>query len=589
MEEMKNREEKIESGEEIEKRLRALCCMVAREQNKLIKKLSQGVSVDGFASDVDLSGIGDMVLKDFWLYSTAYIVLNNKDNIIDNLTEEECDKMASGIFTLNYIENPDVVEFLAKFCLKKIAGYRNRYKLREVKDSKYYLQTGERKFQDGKLKFVNSVELVTPELDVTINDDSLDRATIDGRKLLIEIRNCIAHVAPFVDTSGKIVFLGKDMKIVASRMWLRGLFETFARNTLYQDHKKLREDLFAQCAAQGNYLESFDDVINALRNIKEYTSKITDQHFRLVNFLKERINYYDDFYKGYNFEQKADIIAAAILNNPSYTSGAFGKENPKLVYNLQQAVAKELKRRGIDESEYAKDLNQKEIAESLEELKRVNQMLKDATGKVPLFGKDRVAEEALATLKKTKAFFDKLDKESKSVTDNLEMFDLVDAKALNVEMAVELTYLLGYNSLVTSYYHELYLTNCYTEKDISPVLKKTLDKMDFSGITYRHDKSTKKENLTDMEKIYVLKTIRHSLSHNNNSYCLNSKKSKNISNIEMKFVSIDENGNERSFVTGSLGNFVNLFGSEAFFEDADEDGKRKKTACTKNIDEDQPE
>ena len=245
MEEMKNREEKIESGEELEKRLRTLCCLVAREQNKLIKQLSQGISVDGFTSDVDLSGIRDVVLKDFWLYTAAYIVLNNKDNIIDNLTEEECDKMACGKFTLNYIENPDVVEFLAKFGLKKMPGYRNRYKLREVKDSKYYLQTGERKFQDGKLKFVNSVELVTPELDITLIDDSIDENTIDGRKILIEIRNCIAHVAPFVDPSGKIVFLGKGMKIVASRMWLRGLFETFARDTLYQDHKKLREDLFA--------------------------------------------------------------------------------------------------------------------------------------------------------------------------------------------------------------------------------------------------------------------------------------------------------------------------------------------------------
>lgn len=555
---------------------------LAAQQSKLLERLYKSAENDGFDIDVDLSDFSSSQLKDFWVYTSGFLYLNKYEKY--DFSDKELERIFAGEFNLLKLSKTKRDELL-KIYDKKIPSktYSSVVKLETIQDGKFSIEIN---FERGYKESIDTLVLNTD----TPKFESEYNSYYSNQEKIAIVRNTFAHNTPFI-AGNTLLFRRYDGNLFVSKMWLRGLTETYANKYNSFSFKHAKNSLMETLSKQANYIMSNQDIDMALSSMKNYFDPIARENFHRINTLiKSRVQYMPDFFN-LSFDKKADILASLCANNQTYFEIAKGISNPVVIYNLQKLIAKELERRNdsaILTDEELEDYKEKfkmyenrikRISNDFQRLDDKIKQIKPARQMLIIIKKQQ--EDLLREFKQTKYQFEQMSLEFmnkiKLESSNMDTMNIEQLSGSSLEVAFNVVCLMGFNSLVTSAFYDDLLSKTdfnNMNQDQSHFFKT----IDLSKFTLNNKPIAE----TAAQKGYVLLCLREALCHQNiDENCgvyyfvpgLKKEEKKGFKDIKLTFKA-KRQGAE---ISGRLDDFYNLFSSETFFK------PRKDKIITGNI------
>ena len=536
---------------------------ISKTQNKILKKLFENIDSDSFNLDVDLGEFDANELNNFWIYTSGFLSVQNFEAMSNQMSHEEIDDIMEGKFKLKSLSNEEanaLAESVGKSFPK--SGVSHFIDLYNIQDGTYTVnKTVARHYLD---KRPNWLSLKTDGVKFYTDNPNPKVTTEQALNIL---RNLMVHSAPVVNGS-HLIFLDDEQDIEITRMWLRGYSELFSQKQKKVDAEDIEETLSKELSKTGNYIENPEQLDKALSLIKNlFDQDVISHYFRINNFAKVRVQYFDNFYQK-SLDEKIKIIASICSNNSSYITASNGTIEPAIIYNIQQLVAKELSGRGeqamMSEDDYATN----EFIETHAEFKKIDADLekfeKNITNKNSAFAQaqiKRLIARYGAVKKKLEQQLKQLENRQKLESTHAEIYNLYGLEHLPVEVAVNIVCLMGYNSLVTSAFYEDLLAN--NSGELNNKQKQFFKNFNLSNINVKFYDKPMNVDYSPEEKMYILTCIRNAICHNNIKFVL--PPAKKNGSVDFKDVEINFTADwDRAKISGKLIDFYKLFGSDNF-------------------------
>lgn len=555
---------------------------LALEQNQILMQILSHVDDNGVdTQNIDLSNFETRVLRDFWVYSSGFLCLNNYENY--DLSMKEIQDINRGKFALRFVSDDEVREYYKMYNKpfpQRGLPFSTDIVLDKVQDAKFHLHTNQS--IDGK--GYGTVLKLDTKKPIMVSDYG---TKLEGDIALKIVRNVYAHNTPFIDGS-TLKFMSKHDEINVSKMWLRGFSELFARKHAKFDVNKARETMIAELSNQGNYIENEKGIDDALSSIKGFVSSGVLKNFHRVNQLvKLRTRFYPDFFRK-SFDEKVDIIVALVARNQIFFENGYGAISPAIIYNLQQLVSAELDDREVfallsdDETDecllQAKEL-MKRLDESTKRLDRINSQYPEHKRR----GNQTYIVLISAALKESdkiqnewKVFENKVRARLKLESSGMKLFSTAELEKLPLELAFNAMSIMAFHSVVTSgFYEEMLAKTNFNSMNNDQV--KFFESFDMSAFKFngRQFKPSASSNA------FLLLCVREALCHseepggrNGIFYKLSAKMGQGkptLNDVEVEIVAQRQN----VVISGKLSDFIKLFSSSQF---TDERSDNVKTA-----------
>lgn len=569
---------------------------VSKNQIEILKTIFENIHENGFDCDIDLSSIPTEKLMDFWLYSTGFMCLQNFESDSLPFDYKECENIANGWFYLKSLSYDEARKLLAD--AGNTPKSKNDYigQLYTVQDGKYSIGTSKRIVYKYGVPLRNQpcIILNTDKPTYVYFDNDVD---ITPDRLIHIIRNALAHDVPFVKGSTVAFRVGgtKNDYIEVSKMWLRGFSELFSQLNVPANENEVIDVLSKELSLSRNYLENEKQVENAISLVKNlFSEQVQNNFFRVHNFIKTRLKYEPDFYKK-SLDEKIATIAAILSHSQTYLTESFETITPSIVYSLQQLVAKELAKRDKKATFYLKDEEQDEIDQMIARKDKAVERYDSFLEKYPIL-KD-IYSPAFNTFRKRNPFvikqylkiLEEIDKveamlknklaslkiRQKLENSQMELYNPESLKYLPVEVAANIVWLMGYNSLISSAIYEDLIA--HTDfNDLNPDQVAFFSKFSFDKFTIgflSNKQKIKGDNLTVNGIPYMLLILRSAICHGRIKYTMPPVKKgekPNFQDVILTFYDRDD-----ITISGKLIDFYNFFGSGAFT------AVRKPTIITK--------
>ncbi|MBQ7467200.1 MAG: hypothetical protein IJS74_03955 [Clostridia bacterium] len=552
---------------------------LAAKQTRILDKLYKSVTDEVFDLNFDLSEFSYGQLKDFWIYTSGFLCLNNYEKY--DFSDKELEKIFAGEFELMTLDKAKRDELL-KIYDKKMPNYSKLIHLETIQDGKFSINV---QFSRGYKESTDTLVLNTdaPEFESEYNNFYTDQEKI------AMVRNTFAHNTPFI-SGNELLFRCYDGNLFVSKMWLRGLTEAYANKYNAFNFEQARNLLVDTFSKQANYIMSNQDIDKALSLMKDYFDPVSrDNFYRINNLVKSRVQYIPDFFN-LTFDKKADILASLCANNQMYFETSRGTSNPAVIYNLQKLIAKELERRkdsALLTDEELEDYKEKfsfyenkikRISGDFEKLNEKIRQIKPARPMLVIIKKQQ--ESLVREFQQTKNQFDQISADFmnkiKLESPNMDTMNTEQLAGSSLEVAFNVVCLMGFNSLVTSaFYDDLLVKTDFN--NINQDQTHFFKNIDLSKFTLNN-----KPVDTAAQKGFVLLCLREALCHQNidedcgvyySASGLKQGEKKGFKDVKVTFKA-KRQGAE---ISGRLDDFYNLFSSDPFFR------PRKDSIITGNI------
>lgn len=530
--------------------------------NTILKRIYKNIHEDKFDTNIDLSDIRALDLKNFWVYTSGYIGVKNNDEIDDILTDSEMNNMLSGKFALRYMSKDQAKQLADKAGVKLNPSRGNaRTNLYNIQDGTYYLES-QKPLPNSYITApclcleTNCVEFCTDHEDYYVNYTNRDFFKL--------LRNSFAHSVPFIDNNELVFEKPNGDQLIISKMWLRGYTELFARNQMIIDSKQLSERLHEELLKDRNYIDNLQDIDKALSTIKDlFPENIQDKYFRVNNFVKKRILFTKDFFSK-SLDDKISIICNVCANNPQFLQSGNQSSSSSVLYNIENLVSNELHKR--DEKADGFDIDDPDFVRALKLTDELEQAEKDMKDKInrrlPFAIIKRKNQEIQKMYTELKKLFESLERRRELESSHMDMHEITELEHLPVEVAVNTVLLTAFNNMITSSFYE----DLLSETDTLNLSKKQNDffaKFNTSKInkTLYGKKYTMKDKGSD--NAFTLIGLRNALVHGGVRAILpNVKEGQNVS---YKDVILEFNAETQNMVfTGTVEDFYELFMSSGF-------------------------
>lgn len=554
----------MELNEEQKKSLFSQRMEITRNQIKILRKLYENIDDDSFNTDVDLSEFSTPSLRDFSIYTSGFMSIQNFEAMIDKMSDEEIDGILEGRFVIKAIDN-DGTKALARasnIVLPK-GGVPQIVKLQSIQDGTYSIE----KKQKINGTISPAIVLKTDPVVIFTNKE----LTLECSQVLKNIRNLLVHSVPFIDGKN-LVFVEDEYDTQITKMWLRGYSELFIKKMLDIDSEKIKEILNEQYPSGSKAFENKEDVDKALSKIKEcFPENIQQNYFRVNNFVKTRIDCYSDFY-AMPIDRQISILAEICSRNENYINGNFETINPSIVYNIQQLVSKEISGRD-DPYTYDDESDElmQELKKRLDGVKQYQKKIEEDYNNhaIPASRKEKLmkshAQSYNYIMKQLDAQIKRLEQRVTMENAYMKFFSPEGIKHLPVEVGVNVVCLMAYTGLVSSGLYED-INEYAMPSNLSQNQTQYFNRLNFNGISLTRNNSKKDHNFTANDKCIMLTYIRNSLCHGNISFKLPSKKKDKDVSFKDTILTFYSDWYDMQ-ITGSLENFYNLFSHPAFSEE----------------------
>lgn len=562
---------------------------IAKSQNLILQKLFSHISEDSFDTNIDLSEFKTSRLRDFSIYTSGFMSIQNFESMIENMSEKEIDSITDGKFVIKPIDNAGT-KALAKasgITLPK-GGVPQIIPLQTIQDGTYSI----RKKQE--INGTVSPAIVLNTEPVVIYTDNEQDFNFTKEDVLKNIRNLLVHSVPFL-IDNKLVFYQKDFETAISKMWLRGYSEIFIKKMLNIDSENIKKEL-SLYFKDDQPMKTKEDVDKALSAVKNcFPEDIKQNYFRVNNFVKNRIDCYSDFFK-MPLNKQISIIADICERNENYITSNYETISPSVVYNIQQLISRELANREDsytydDESDALITEFNNQVSKFKEYQNKIKSDLNNnaipAKQKEKLLNSHKQISELL--LNQIKVKFNKIKQRITLENAYMQFFNPDGLKNLPVEVATNIVCLMGYNNLVTSGLYEEISENVNTDR-LSQNQIQYFNRFNFNGITLSQNKMKINKNFSSNEKCAMLTYIRNSICHGNIKFQLPSKKKDSEISFKDTILTFYSDWYDMQ-ISGSLESFYKLFSCPAFLEEnyrkAIYPKKQKLTDVPENSDENQ--
>lgn len=516
----------------------------------LLMLLYNNISEVGVRTSIDFSQVTDDELINFGLITTGFLSLQTYES--DMFEDSEYDKFIDGTFNLRDLTPEERQKLLTLYDTSLKPAKRDRLKanLCSIHDSTYSIVSKYKK---------DSLILTTPPPKLHTNSTT-PVTTIDFFKL---IRNLTAH-SMFYKFGNDVIYLTDNGYVSIPKMWLRGYSELFIRNQKTFDTEKAREILLEELPKQNNTLSTEKEINQALSLIKDlFPPEIVKSYFRINNFIKTRLEYQPAFFKLTHLEDKIDIIINILDKNPNYIKQSNETINPRIIYNLQQLISKELEKRDIQNTLTTNN----PLYSEMEKLESEMEACERAAKFVGSLGRPNKAliqsriKHNQETAAKVQSLLARLQNQEKLSSANMDFYNPINITYLPVETSVNIIALLAYTDLVTSSLHED--TLAYTDyNNLSPKQQQFFSQFDMKNLSYIY--KGKRYKIEDSTSVcFALHAIRNAICHGLISYRLTPLKQNTtatFSDTEITFFSDLEDIQ----VVGKASDFFKLFSQSAF-------------------------
>lgn len=541
---------------------------ISKNINEILIRLYNNVHPNYFDENVDFSSIPSTVLKDFWLYTAGFIGFNNNDKLESLVSEKEVQSILAGKFVLKYLtqEQLDVLAKRSNITFSD-SDKPQKVKIYTIQDGTYYLNKNTPNKETGELSNFVSLETCPVELHTDTPQDY-----VEPKFVLKLLRNTFAHESPYI-RGNRLTFLKQEDEIVVTKMWLRGFTELFARKTAPYNSSEINSLLTTYLQDSQNTLSSIDEIYSAIESIKKYLPEEISSHIHLTKFLiYERINLEKNFYKK-DFEERKQSLCSILTNNLSMFSNGYGTTNSNLLYGLINLAGIELQNRKEEADLDDQDPEVIEFANIISELKNLQRGASIIKSLKSMQGNGRTLKrniERQSYLTKEADRYLKIINPKKTLEcAHMDYQTIEDMKHLPIETAVNIVYLMAYNSLVSSGIYEQTLR--YSNfQEFNQEQNDFFCQFDFGKIADNSMIPGKKDkpgfSRHPGRKAFLLYCMRNAISHGNVKFTypkINELYKPDFRNVRLKFNAVKQNVT----VSGSLKDFYNLFSSPAFTQE----------------------
>lgn len=546
---------------------------LAQDLNKVVKGLYKDISNEEVNLDPNLSNIPATTLKDFWIYTTGFMGIQNLDDINNNYLESEANEILNGNFKLKdlTLEQATALAENAGQSINKKGQYSSVIPLYKIQDGKYSIYknvAGNREKSKAFLSLTTSpIEFYT----------DLKPEQIIPSKVLQSIRNVFAHRTPYIKDS-KLTFVKGNDEIVVSKMWLRGYAELFAKLSNSLDSNELSNTIKETCDQQNFTLSNQNEIGIALASIKKYFNEEAQKNYiKTVKFVFNRLSYDKNFFEK-PLEDKIKTLATICAHNVDYIQEGEGSINPAIIYNIQQLVSKELEKR--EEFDEIQDVNgtlktmQDLLARSKEldeEIKRFKENFGNNVSRFALIKAKDLQQKEQKLRREMQAVISTVNRNRKLASSHMLLYNYQDLQNLSVETAFNLMVLLGYNNLATSAFYEDVLRNT-DFRYLTPEQEVFFNQIDMSKLNRLDLRTNKpKTNINyPSQKGFTLLALRESLIHGNVFYKLPEGVTKE--NADFKNIVVTFKANRQNLhISATLQDFIDLFSDNLFVKERTED------------------
>lgn len=536
---------------------------LAASQNKILSRIYTNISTDSFNTSLQLEDISNENLKDFWVYTSGFLGVQNFEAIVDSLSEQQIADILSGKFVLKDLskqELHDTLETAKKLSILK-GGMPKTIDLYTIQDGTYKI---EKTSKESGNQSPASLTLKTRELYYMSDKQDLN---IPPSQIFHIVRNVLVHSTPYINGSKLYLFTGNnnDDSIEITKMWLRGYAELFAQTDKTLDEYMIQDRIVDIMEQQNNFLNNHKDVNQLLSELKNnFSPNIQKNFFRVNNFVKQRLECYDDYFLK-NLQSKVKILSLIIAKNPNFLTGPTETINPSILYNLQQVVSQELNTRSVTAFDDADDPLYQKLLETYAKYEKAvddynNFKYSRSYNKRSILA---TKDKAVMILRQqVRVQIERLKHRMTLESAHMNLYDSAGLEYLPVEVAINTVCLMGYNNLVTSaFYEDLLAKTDYQNMNRSQ--DKFFSDFDLSAISYTY-RGKKIRDITDPERVaFVINCIRNSLVHGTMYYSLPSKKQDVDLSFKDALLSFyDEHAD--TTVTARVDDFYKLFSDDGF-------------------------
>lgn len=541
--------------------------MLAKNQNKIIKRIFNNIKDDYFDLNVNLSDIEAPYLSDFWVHAAGFLSLLNYEN--DNLpiTSSDVEDILNGKFKLKVLSFSEAEKLMKLAKTPNSGGFLSSKPLYSIQDGTYYIESTRVKNSKGVPVSAKQIVLKTNELDYyTDSDDKI--AALDDIKLLKMVRNAIAHQVPYIHGT-ELHYLNDDDEIVVSNMWLRGYSELFSLLAQPTDAIEFEKLFLRELPKQANYLENEKDIDSALSIVKPlFDTDVQTNFYRVNNFVKTRVQYTKDFYSK-TPEEKTKILATICAFNPNYLKSANETINPAIIYNLQQLISQELDTRNVSVYMPEDDPLSKEVHDALAEYEMLKQRIDSFDAKNPritsnfqFFQNQNIINELISIEKKLQALNNKLETRKKLESSKMELYEYSNIEHLPVEVAVNVVLLLAHNNLVNSAFYEDTLAKT-DMMSFNAAQKRFFSGFDLNKLNVTAHSRMIENFSKEAQTAYILMAMRNALCHGNVTYVLPSVKRGDEPSFKDAVITFHANWQALE-ISGKVIDIYNIFSGEGF-------------------------
>lgn len=558
--------------------------LLAKKQNDIIKRIFDGVQKDAFDIDLHLDKIGVKDLKNFWLYTSGILSVQNVENNASEISADVARDMLSGRFCVKKLNNNDIEN------LKKQYGISNTQYAGKRIIPLYAIKDGickiEKVVDENSRQVHTNLVLETSPVSYFIDGKpvSLDGSDEEILAHYYNLRNIIVHSTPFLtEDKSQIVFLGKqydqekkqfvDETMLMSKMWLRGFSEMFADTHTKFDAVDFENKLLWDFFDTDNIVDE-RGIERALLSLKKHLPQSIADNLgkEMLYLVKDNIVCYDKFYEKSHHEQ-AKILSNLLVNHIALDVKYPKTMNLPIIYKLQQLVANTVNKK---EQELALKQNVANNADAAK-IKALVDKINEEKAKL----EHALKYNNYGTTERAKIFaaINKLNAQLKVVSDsqkhimtmnksetlNMDLFDPEGLRYLPVEVGFNIMCLAAYNALITSGFYEDVLHNI-DFKQMSFAHYKLIRQIKLDGLTYTHKPyNVIKDAAANVPNTaYLLECMRNALVHGNVSYKVPTELyDKNPSFADAMVTFKSHHG--KVLVHGKMADFFKLFVSEGFY------------------------
>ena len=562
----------------------------------ILMTLYNAITNDDVDVDVDLSKFNSTDLGGIYYDLALFSIIANNDRFEDVFSDGVLESISLGVKNSKNDE-PKAEFLLEEFTPKE--GYE------KTGDKSYLKMTYSEKIriQDGeyttscrpsreKRGYVYRTYLRTDVPHLTRGEIKKD-----GLLMLETFRNIIAHSAQFEinNKTGNLHFLNGNREFVCSKMWLRGFSTLWASRNKSLDHKKIKDIILQEYGEGKKSITTTDDVKNILRLTADETDyrKYSSSMFK---FVMARLKYYDNFYTltdengKEDLDKKIDIFTNIIENSPNHIAGNAETLNSKIIYNLQQIIAKaQLDQAKISGNQICSSsfniataaIKMEEGEKLLEEIKAIEKTIQEMVEK----GKKLKGPEQKKYIKTKKPIFNKLSKQRsdmlgqlkakkdslgdslKHEADKMNLFNKNSLKNIPIETAVNVVAAMGYNRLISTGFYQDKLDHITLPQKEFFEFKKKIMNLDMSNFVMTkavdHGKTEQIPLDSYDKRMLMLRRLRHATSHGLINYSIpqQSTMESSFDDVVMNYCS---DGEKELKVSGTIPAFCELFANDIF-------------------------